>query len=307
VRAVAIVIAALAALALAAVALNRLGLMRLRNRAHRAAAREGSFAGGRAVSVTDDLIVLAPLGGATDGPAVLLVHAWGVPDPAAYRGLIEHLLKRGMVVRFPLYQRRFTPHPITRRLRAILDRGAPEWRQDTILAVGHSAGATGLLDLVVAEHGNTALRHVFLASPGDGTDAEGKAASTSLALLKWGGAPAPSAQPAPPAFTLISSDGDALTGHATADRMNEYLRTIGWGGSARRVRLPVGDGCGTHFWPLGGDPTYRLSPVTRAFAKTDALGGGASWECDAVDWAFWAMIDDAAHDDAARVPPSMAQ
>jgi hypothetical protein len=268
----AIIVAIIAPLALL-VAANRLGMARLRAKARNQASRPGAF-GSASASVQPDLIELTPPDAATDIPAVLLVHAWGVPDPAAYRALILHLLNRGLCVRFPLYQHGFFPHEIAPHILAILDARSPDWRRDTLMMIGHSAGGTALVDILLGES-DLAATDVFLASAADGNGPDGKPLGSSLALLKWGRVVPGVAVPARerPMVHIVSTKSDQIAGSYTSDQIANFLENAGWGSHLERISIPDDVNSATHFWPTGGNPDYRLSTMTQRFAYTDAYGG----------------------------------
>jgi hypothetical protein len=271
--------------------LDRYRVAALNTEGRRAAAR--LFPGG-ATQISAQLIAIAPRGASTRTGAVILVHAWGVPSPAAYRGLIAHLLDDGRIVLFPLYQKSFFPHEIAGRVVDILDRDRPAWRREARWIVGHSAGGTAAMDLSLREAGRTRLQGAVSLSPGDGTGPDGRRAATSVAMLPWGQTrPSAAAAARTPRFAILVSDADTLVGDHTARRQAAFLRRSVPAGRVRLMRLPPAErGCATHFWPLGGDDGYRLPAGTRFFAHTDAYGGCGGWRTDAVDRRLWRFLDE---------------
>lgn len=277
----------------ALVAANRLGMARLRSKARRRASVPGAF-GGAQCDAARDLITLTPAGVPADAPAVLFVHAWGVPDPAAYQTLIDHLLRRGFRVRFPLYQRGFFPHPIAPRLTAILSARAPTWRSDTPIMIGHSAGGTALVDVLLGE-ASLVTDDVFMASAADGNGPDGKPLGSSLALLQWGQVanPVPPERRRLPRIHVVGNPQDPIAGTYTSNAIADFLERAGWGDRVERIAIPDEIDCATHFWPTGGNVQYRLSPATRRFAYTDAYGGVAPGRVTEAHRFFLRLIDQA--------------
>ncbi|WP_298464055.1 hypothetical protein [uncultured Erythrobacter sp.] len=239
---------------------------------------------GASVVVGSSSLTFRPV--ATDpADSVILLHAWGVPDPAAYSGLIEYLVNDGRKVHFPLYQRTFLPHSIADKVAKILDADEPSWREHARLLIGHSAGATAGLDLALQELGSSRIEDVILLSPGDGSGPDGKPAATSVKMLEWGQtelAPDPTASL--PRFHIFVSKGDWHVGDFTARRIAEYLRTDIPAAPVKLHTLPddIG-GCSNHFWPLGGTEEFELPQGTQWFAAVDAKGRCGDWKTDPVD------------------------
>jgi dienelactone hydrolase len=114
-------------------------------------------------------------------PVVVFCHGWGGMDPTHYRAWIDHIVRRGSIVIYPLYQDSlrtpaadFLPNA-TAAVRAALDELGT--RKDGIApdlarlaAVGHSAGgmlAAGL-GATAAASGLPPFRAVMSVEPGDG-------------------------------------------------------------------------------------------------------------------------------------------
>lgn len=225
--------------------------------------------------------------------SVVLLHAWGVPSPSAYSGLIAHLLDHGVTVHFPLYQDSFLPHSIADRAVRILDKDAPDWRRTSRMLIGHSAGATASVDLAIRELGSDNISDVILLSPGDGTGPDGKRAATSVGMLEWGKAKvAPSMSPELPRFHIFVSRNDTIVGDFTARRIQAFLRRSVRTSNVEWHEIPENiGGCATHFWPLGGTPNFELARGTQWFARVDGKGGCSDMQTDAIDRALWGFLD----------------
>lgn len=111
-------------------------------------------------------------------PVVVLLPAWGVTNPQAYGGWIEHLARKGNLVLFPRYQEvnRTKPSEATsaaaRQVRdALAELAADEQaRPDTarVALIGHLAGATIAMNLAAVAKAETlpAPKLVFGLMPG---------------------------------------------------------------------------------------------------------------------------------------------
>ncbi|MCJ2037134.1 chlorophyllase/cutinase-like alpha/beta fold protein [Methylobacterium sp. J-068] len=111
-------------------------------------------------------------------PVVVFLHAWGVPNPQAYGGWIDHLARTGALVVFPRFQdvNRTRPADASanaeRLLKAALSElaGDPEAKPDPkrVAVIGHLAGAPIAANIAAdaAEQGLPIPRLVFAVMPG---------------------------------------------------------------------------------------------------------------------------------------------
>lgn len=105
-------------------------------------------------------------------PGVIFLHGWGATDPRTYRPWIEHLVRRGNAVIYPIYQESalWPPALVLRDsidgVRAGLR--AVEIAPDSLVIAGHSAGGALAADLAAsaAAAGLPRPRAVFAAYPG---------------------------------------------------------------------------------------------------------------------------------------------
>jgi len=267
--------------------LDRLGAWWL-NRDARATAEAFFGRSPGKVAVRERLILIRP-DMREDSPIALVLHGWGIMHPTAYAGLIEATVAAGYTVAFPLYQTRFFPHRVVDEVRGLLDRNLPLWRDGTELIVGHSAGASTAVDLLVEEGSRLAPRAVFLLSPGDGSDPQGHVLADFL-RLHWDEhtSPLPSLPNPRPVVVVLSGARDTVSGQWVAGRIASYLRTLDPAWPVSQGVIADLHACDTHFWPLGGDSDYRLPWLTQLFTHSSPFGDCApGWPLDRIDRAFW--------------------
>jgi acetyl esterase/lipase len=127
------------------------------------------------------VVVFEPASPAPEAaPVVLFHHGWDGTNPKFYGRWIDHLVRRGSIVVFPIYQQTKTDPPAgVTDVAAAADKAALSLlsspghvRPDLahVGAVGYSMGATIALNLAASSkaRGLPMLRGLLLANPGDG-------------------------------------------------------------------------------------------------------------------------------------------
>lgn len=123
-------------------------------------------------------------------PLIVFFHGWGGNDPAGFGAWIDHLVKRGNVVVFPVYQESLrtpvrTPatQMLTNSIGAISDairhqqaEGGVRLDLGRVAALGHSLGGTLCVQLaaVAAQHGLPVPKALMPVAPGRGGEGTGR-------------------------------------------------------------------------------------------------------------------------------------
>lgn len=225
-------------------------------------------------------------------PVIAFFHGLGASDPAKYGAWIDHLVRRGKVVVFPLYRspeggdsdpREFSGAAIDsfRRALQVLSDGehvAPDL--DRIAFAGHSIG--GLVAVEVAARapraGLPSPKALFAIEPGfAATERFGDFPSADLSLIAKG--------------TLLLSmigDADSIAGDIEASRI--YLETTSIPAADKDLVVLHSDNHGRpalnahHLAPLALDPRYK--------AQKDDTPPGPRDETDALDYfGPWKLFD----------------
>lgn len=114
-----------------------------------------------------------------EAPVVLLHHGWQGMNPKNFGGLIDHLVRSGQVVIYPVYQESAETSPQTvtaqaaladrRALDALAERRGLRPDPRRVLYYGYSMGAAISLNLALdpKRHGLPAPRALMLVAPGD--------------------------------------------------------------------------------------------------------------------------------------------
>jgi acetyl esterase/lipase len=115
-------------------------------------------------------------------PVVVFCHGWGGMNPRVYRAWIDHIVRRGNIVIYPLYQDSLRTHPddflpntiaALKDAFAALERGDDTIRPDLdrVAVVGHSAGGVLAAEVAAtgAAEGLPAMRAAMPVEPGDGS------------------------------------------------------------------------------------------------------------------------------------------
>lgn len=115
-----------------------------------------------------------------EAPVVAFLHGWGAMDPQGYSAWITHLVRRGNIVIYPVYQGSFyTPIPATasssllavaKGVQQLRDAGEVRPDMDRFALVGHSLGGALAVRLAASgtTHGLTVARAVMAVQPGRG-------------------------------------------------------------------------------------------------------------------------------------------
>lgn len=189
-------------------------------------------------------------------PLVLFHHGWLGMNPKNFGALIDHLVRRGAVVIYPVYQdgARTPPQAITAQaaradaaaLRELQRRYPGLVDPDRTLYFGFSMGASIALNLAIdpVHHGVPAPRALLLAAPGDAHHvARGQLAATIIDPLERLSSHVP--------VVLVSGQSDRQIGVPTARQIASRLchlpaerRALLWlpGDSEHGVRIRAGHG-----------------------------------------------------------------
>lgn len=209
---------------------------------------------------------------AQQAPVVLFVPGWGGVHPAPYRAWIDHLVRRGNIVVYPIYQRsilelpwRFTSNAIVAvhdAMEELRRRTSADW--DRLAVVGHSAGA------VVGANLAAEWKRIGLPKPGALMAVQpGGASFGRIGIPLWKMSRIPSST----LMLTIAGDDDAVVGKHDAIRI--YREATGVPAQNRNFVLFRTD---SHGWPWVH--SGHFSPCS--------LGDGAH----AVDWyGYWKLLD----------------
>jgi len=233
-------------------------------------------------------------------PVVIFIHGWTAMNPAIYGAWIDHIVKRGNIVIFPIYQASlltapadFTPNAIASvqdglaRLQSEPDHVKPEL--DHLAAVGHSVG--GLLVANIAalakESALPQIKAVMSTEPGKTNSGNGR---TFVPLAEMSKIPSSTLllAVAGDKDTLVKTD-DALrifhesTNVAPQNKNYVYVRSDSHGVPALAA---------THLAPVAPDLAYNTAntaangPTTRPVLRNPGI------MIDALDYyAFWKLFD----------------
>lgn len=222
-------------------------------------------------------------------PVVVFAHGWGGLDPNAYGAWIEHVVRRGNVVIYPLYQADlrtpttdFTPNAIS-AVRAALGTLAagghvrPDLERFAI--VGHSAGGLVAANTaaLAAESGLPVPRAVMAVCPGKTWNLARRTAIPLADLSKI---------PSSTLLLSITADADRVVEDVDAKRVFAESTAVP-ASNKDYVVVPSDD---------HGRPALRadhLSPCAASPVAGAAKGrGGSMTAVDALDYyAYWKLFD----------------
>jgi acetyl esterase/lipase len=239
-------------------------------------------------------------------PVVVFCHGWGAMNPRTYRAWIDHLVRRGNIVVYPLYQDSLRTPPDTFLPNAIaalkdafaeLGSGAEAIRADLdrVAVVGHSAGGVLAAEIaaVGVARGLPTIRAAMPVEPGDGSRGGRHRATVPMLDL------AP--MPRDTLLLVVVGADDHLAGEALGLRVYDEARELPR--SNRNVLELESDDHGTpalvanHAAPSATRVGLAQPPSPLRIRISRRLGGGESdlrnaGAVDAMDWyGTWKLLD----------------
>jgi fermentation-respiration switch protein FrsA (DUF1100 family) len=162
-------------------------------------------------------------------PVVVFCHGWGAMNPRTYRAWIDHIVRRGAIVVYPLYQDslRTPPDAFLPNTIAALKDAFARLRVDGSLAdldrvavVGHSAGGVLAAEVaaVAAARGLPPIRAAMPVEPGDGSRGAQHRAMVPLADL--------STIPGATLLLVLVGADDHLAGEALGLRIYDEAQAL---------------------------------------------------------------------------------
>lgn len=239
-------------------------------------------------------------------PVIVFCHGWGAMNPRTYRAWIDHIVRRGAIVIYPLYQDSLRTPPDTflpNAIAAVKDAFAtlqadPASGADLarVAVVGHSAGGVLAAELaaVGASRGLPTIRAAMPVEPGDGSRGERHRATVPVVDL--------SPMPAATLLLVVVGADDHLAGETLGLRFYDEAHALP--AANRNVLELESDDHGepalvaNHAAPsayAGGAASAQPSKLRVRFAER--LGGGMAdlrnaGAVDAIDWyGTWKLFD----------------
>lgn len=230
-------------------------------------------------------------------PLVVFIHGWSAMNPAIYGAWIDHIVKRGNIVVFPLYQssvltspRDFTPNAITSIQAAIKElKGNPAHVQPELehcAAVGHSVGGLLVANVcaLAAESGLPPFRAVMSTEPGKTYAGQGQTFVPLADLKKI---------PAATLLLAVAGDRDTLVGRADAQRI--FTESTAVAPENKNFVLLISDDHGmpavsaSHLAPVAPDGDYdpnQAKGATHTYPRVRGMMvGSMDYYC------FWKLFD----------------
>lgn len=209
-------------------------------------------------------------------PVIVFLHGWGGIDPQFYGAWIDHIVRRGNVVVYPVYQAdlrtptaELTPNAIS-AIRDALGRlataGHVRPQLDKVAVVGHSAGGNVAANVVAlaTEAGLPAPRALLVAHPGKSWN---RAQRTAIPLGDLGRIPASTL------IVAMTGDQDRLVRDVDAKRIFTESSAV-----------PASN---KDFVLVGSDDHGRPNLAANHLAPCAHLG-----DADALDfYAYWKLFD----------------
>jgi acetyl esterase/lipase len=230
-------------------------------------------------------------------PVVVFIHGWSAMNPAIYGAWIDHIVKRGNIVIFPLYQatmltspRDFTPNAVSsvqdalKRLQSEPDHVKPEL--DHFAAVGHSVGGLLVANLaaLAKESELPQVKAVMSTEPGKTRTGDGE---TFVPLADMSNIPASTL------LLAIAGDQDKLV--STTDALRIFHESINVAPENKNYVLVHSDSHGlpplaaSHLAPVAPDLSYNSAtnfPATRPYLRNPGM------MIDALDYyGYWKLFD----------------
>jgi dienelactone hydrolase len=239
-------------------------------------------------------------------PVIVFCHGWGAMNPRTYRAWIDHIVRRGAIVVYPLYQDSLRTHPedfLPNTIAALQDAFATLRSEHALGAdlarvavVGHSAG--GVLAAEVAAVGEANGLPAILAAmpvePGDGSRGAQRRARIPLADL--------ATMPSATLLLVVVGADDHLAGEVLGLRIYDEARAVP--AANRRVIELESDDHGVpalianHAAPSAYAAGVTPAEPTQARLRiAERLGGGTAdlrnaGFVDAMDWyGTWKLFD----------------
>lgn len=229
-------------------------------------------------------------------PVVIFIHGWTAMNPAIYGAWIDHIVKRGNIVIFPIYQATlltppvdFTPNAIASvqdalaRLQTEPDHVKPEL--DHLAAVGHSVGGLLVANLaaLAKESALPQIKAVMSTEPGKTNTGNGRTFVPLADMSKI-----------PSSTLLLAVTGDKDTLVKTDDALRIFHESTNITPGNKNYVYVRSDSHGvpalaaTHLAPVAPDLAYNTAngPTTRPVLRN------AGVMIDALDYyAFWKLFD----------------
>jgi len=230
-------------------------------------------------------------------PVVIFIHGWCAWNPAIYGAWIDHIVKRGNIVIFPIYQATVltSPHDFTANAIASIqdalrrlanEPGHVKPQLDHFAAVGHSVGGLLVANVaaLAAESELPQIRAVMSTEPGKTTNGSGQPFVPLSDMKKI---------PATTLLLAVAGDNDRLVGKSDALRIFHESTTVA--AENKNFVIVRSDSHGTpplvanHLAPIAPDTTYNTSGAAAAFHPALRNPGVM---IDALDYyGFWKLFD----------------
>lgn len=239
-------------------------------------------------------------------PVVVFCHGWGAMNPRTYRAWIDHIVRRGNIVIYPLYQDSlrtrpddFLPNAIDALKNAFAEianeSGGVRADLDHVAVVGHSAGGVLAAEIaaVGAARGLPTIRAAMPVEPGDGSHGARHRSTIPLVDL------AP--MPKDTLLLVVVGADDHLAGEELGLRIYDEARNLPK--ANRNVLELESDDHGipalvaNHAAPSAIAPGFSSEPSALRLRVSQRLGGGAeelrnAGGVDAMDWyGTWRLFD----------------
>lgn len=232
-------------------------------------------------------------------PVIVFCHGWGALEPAPYGAWIDHLVQRGNIVIFPMYQasmvtppEEFLPNTIAAVKSAKLElekdttRIRPDWEK--LALAGHSVGGVLVANLAAlsAKAQLPVPKAVLSVEPGK-TWPKGTRATVKLEDL--------SQIPAGTLLLTVVGDSDKVVLEVDAKRIfKETTQIPAENKNYIRMRSDthgVPELRASHYFPLASNGKYRLGPGA-APEKDEVTRDKQIRQCDTLDYyGTWKLLD----------------
>jgi acetyl esterase/lipase len=235
-------------------------------------------------------------------PLIIFNHGWSAMNPRVYGAWIAHLVRRGNIVIYPVYQDSmrtkmtdFMPNAITSIRDALTTLGQPDHVRpelEHVAIVGHSMGGamTANFAAMAARENLPVPKAIMCVEPGDYI-----VQTPSIFMPREDLSRIPASTLA---LVVVGSD-DTFVGNTTGKRIFAGIGQIPAQNkdyvilnSDRHGMPPL---LATHFAPICNDASIRLPPTTTQIAIRKRLrqrmGEQGEPGIDALDFALWRLFD----------------